>query len=52
MADLMVLLMAMQSQAPESSMGAQAMLPLLLMDGKGNNEELIMFMAMMSNQRC
>ena len=50
--DLLVLLMAMQSQAPGSAMNAQSMLPLLLMDSGSNNEELIMFMAMMSNNQC
>merc|ERR1711963_798713 len=40
--DLLVLMMAMQSQAPGSAMGANAMLPLLLMDeGSDNNQELI-----------
>ena len=33
-------------------MGSNAILPLLLMDSKSNNEALIMFMAMMGNQQC
>ena len=42
----------MQSQSPGSSMGSQAILPLLMMDSDGNNQELIMFMSMMNNQKC
>merc|ERR1711935_845741 len=47
------LMMAMQSQAPGSAMGSNAMLPLLMMnEGSDNNQELIMFMSMMNNQHC
>ena len=50
--DMLFILMAMQSQAPGSSMGSNTMLPLLLMDSESDNSELIMFMAMMNNQNC
>ena len=50
--DMLVLLTAMQSQAPGSAMGATSMLPLLLMDSSGSNQELLMFMSMMNNQQC
>ena len=50
--DMLFILLAMQSQAPGSSMGSSAMLPLLMMDSDSNNQELIMFMSMMGNQQC
>ena len=50
--DMLFILLAMQSQAPGSSMGSQAMLPLLMMDSDSNNQELVMLMAMMNNQNC
>ena len=50
--DMLFILLAMQSQAPGSSMGSSAMLPLLMMNDESSNEELIMFMAMMNNQNC
>lgn len=50
--DMLFILLAMQSQAPGSAMNSNAMLPLLLMDSGSNNEQLIMFMAMMGNQNC
>ena len=50
--DMLFILLAMQSQAPGSSMGSSAMLPLLMMSSDSNNQELIMFMAMMNNQNC
>ena len=50
--DMLFILLAMQSQAPGSSMGSQAMLPLLMMDSDSNNQQLIMFMSMMNNQNC
>ena len=50
--DMLVIMMAMQSQAPGSAMGSNAMLPLMLMDSEGNNEDLIFFMMMMNNQQC
>ena len=50
--DMLFILLAMQSQAPGSSMGSQAMLPLLMMDSDSSNQELIMFMSMMNNQNC
>ena len=50
--DMLFILLAMQSQAPGTSMGSSAMLPLLMMDSDNNNQELIMFMSMMNNQNC
>ena len=50
--DMLFILLAMQSQAPGSSMNSSAMLPLLMMSSDSNNQELIMFMAMMNNQNC
>ena len=50
--DMLFILLAMQSQAPGSSMGSSAMLPMLMMSSDSNNQELIMFMAMMNNQNC
>ena len=50
--DMLVILMAMQSQAPGSSMGANSMLPLLMMDQEGDNQTLLFFMMMNSNQNC
>jgi hypothetical protein len=44
--DLLVLMMAMQSQAPNSAFGTGMMLPLLLMDDDGDNETLMFFMMM------
>ena len=49
---MLFILLAMQSQAPGSSMKSSAMLPLLTMDSDSNNQELIMFMLMMNNQNC
>ena len=50
--DMLVILMAMQSQSPGSAMGANAMLPLLMMDSESDNQDLIFFMMMNSNQKC
>merc|ERR1712150_2813 len=50
--DMLVLLTAMQSQAPGSAMGASSMMPLLMMDSGSNNQELLMFMSMMGSQQC
>ena len=47
--DMMILLMAMQSNAPSTTMGPDMMLPLLLMDDTSNNEDLIFFMMMSQN---
>ena len=44
--DMLVLMMAMQSQAPNSAFGTDMMLPLLLMDDSGDNETLLFFMMM------
>ena len=44
--DMLVLMMAMQSQAPNSAFGTDMMLPLLLMDDSGDNEMLLFFMMM------
>lgn len=48
--NMMVLMMAMQSQAPGTAMGADMMLPLMLMDDSSDNESLIFFMMMSQNQ--
>lgn len=40
--------MAMQSATPGSPMTSQQILPLLLMKDESNNEDLIIFMSMMS----
>ena len=45
---MIVILMAMQSTVPGSPMTSQQILPLLLMKDGSNNEELIIFMSMMS----
>ena len=50
--DMLVILMAMQSQSPGSAMGSNAMLPLLMMDSEGDNQSLLFFMMMNSNQNC
>merc|ERR1712150_445638 len=44
--DMLVLMMAMQSQAPGSAFGTDMMLPLLLMDDSGDNQTLLFFMMM------
>lgn len=48
--DLLILLTAMQSQAPGSKFGAEAMLPILMMSDSDNNQELLMFMSMLSKK--
>lgn len=48
---MIVLLMAMQSSAPGSPVTSQQILPLLLMKDNQSNEELIVFMTMMSQQK-
>ena len=50
--DILFILLAMQSQAPGSSIRSSAILPMLMMSSDSNNQELIMFMAMMNNQNC
>ena len=50
--DMLFVLMAMQSQAPDSGVSSNTLLPLLLMDAESNNEQLIFFMAMMNNIKC
>jgi len=47
---MIVLLMAMQSNAPGSPMSSQQILPLLLMKDDTSNEQLIIFMTMLSQQ--
>lgn len=42
--------MAMQSSAPGSPINTQQLLPLLLMKDDANNEQLIIFMTMLSQQ--
>jgi len=48
---MIVILMAMQSNAPGSPVTSQQILPLLLMRDNQSNEELIIFMTMMSQQQ-
>ena len=48
--NLMVVMMAMQSQAPDTGMGPNMMLPMMLMDKGSNNEDLIFFMMMNDNK--
>ena len=48
--DLLILLTAMQSQAPGSKFGADALLPILMMSDSNNNQELLMFMSMLSKK--
>ena len=50
--DLLVLLLALQSMAPNTAMGSSSMLPLLFSDESSPNHELIMFMTMLGNQKC
>ena len=51
--DMLVLMMAMQSQAPGSAFGTDMMLPLLLMDDDSDNETLMFFMMMNQGKtRC
>jgi hypothetical protein len=40
--DIMMIMLAMQTQAPNSSMSANSMVPLMMMSDKENNEDLIM----------
>jgi len=48
--NLMVTMMAMQSQAPNTRMGPNMMLPLLLMDDNSDNEKLMFYMMMSQNK--
>ena len=51
--DMLVLLMAMQSQAPGTTMGTNVMLPLLLMsDDSADSNESLMFFMMMNKGPC
>ena len=50
--DLLVLLLALQSMSPDTTMNTSSMLPLLLMEDKKSNTELVMFMTMLNNQKC
>ena len=45
-------MMAMQSQAPGSGFGPDMILPMLLMDSKSTNEDLMFFMMMTQNKQC
>ena len=49
--DLLVLLLALQSMSPDTTMNTSSMLP-LLMEDKKSNTELVMFMTMLNNQKC
>jgi hypothetical protein len=51
--DLLVLMMAMQSQAPGTAMNTDMMLPLLLMNDGSDNQNLLFFMMMFNGKnRC
>ena len=51
--NLMVMMMAMQSQAPNTQMGSDMILPMLLMNDDSNNENLMMYMMMsMGKPEC
>ena len=45
--DNIVLMMAMQANAPGTPMGSSQLLPLLMMKDGADNEQLIIFMSMM-----
>ena len=42
----------MQSQAPDSQMGPNMMLPLLLMDDSSDNQNLMFYMMMSGNKQA
>ena len=44
--NMMVMMMSMQSQAPNTQMGPNMMLPMLLMDDNSSNENLMFYMMM------
>ena len=48
---MIVLMIAMQSMAPGSPLTSEQLLPLILMKDGESNEELIIFMTMMSQQK-
>jgi hypothetical protein len=48
--NLMVMMMAMQSQAPNTNMGSNIMLPLLLMDDEKDNQNLMFYMMTSMNK--
>ena len=50
--NMMVMMMTMQSQAPNTQMGPNMMLPLLLMDDTADNENLIFYMMMSQSKTC
>ena len=51
--NMMVMMMSMQSQAPNTQMGPKTMLPMLLMNDDSNNENLMMYMMMsQGKQEC
>lgn len=49
---MMIMMMAMQSQAPETAMGPNMLLPLMLMDDDSDNENLLFYMMMSQNNAC
>ena len=49
---MMVMMMAMQSQAPNTQMGPNMMLPMLLMEDDSNNENLMFYMMMSQNKQA
>ena len=50
--DMLFILMAMQSQSPDSGVSSNTLLPLLLMDTESSNKQLIFFMSMINNRKC
>ena len=50
--DMLLILMAMQSQSPDSGVSSNTLLPLLLMDTESSNKQLIFFMSMINNRKC
>jgi hypothetical protein len=50
--NMMVMMMSMQSQAPNTQMGPNMMLPMLLMNNDSSNENLMFYMMMSQNNQC
>ena len=51
--NMMIMMMSMQSQSPNSQMGPNMLLPMLLMDDDSNNENLMFYMMMsQGKQEC
>ena len=50
--DMVVIMMAMQIRAPGSALGANAMVPLLLMSDDSSNADIIDFQQYYQNPQC